>query len=181
MQDDLDVEVAGKYKKLPFKTLKQTAEKHVIEKTATKIKDKAQPVKALVSDKIDGMKVRGQDYLDYLGVVKGLTEEQLADAKVEIRVLKKIFQSKDPIYFKTDAFAVVTRKFGKTDEFLSAVDKLTREGYILREHEIIRNIPIGGGISFPIGSFYYFQHSKYITGQRGSSGKSPLHNIIDLQ
>jgi hypothetical protein len=135
LQDDLIVEIARKYKKMPFKSIKQTAEKHVIGKTATKIKDKSQPVKELVSDKIDGMRVRGQDYLEYLSTVKELTEEQLADAKVEIRVLKKIFQSKGPIYFKTDAFAVVTRKFGKTDEFLSAVDKLTREGYILRTRD----------------------------------------------
>lgn len=126
------------------------------------------------------MKTKGQDYPEYLSTVKQWTEEQFADAKVEVRDLKRIFRSRDPIYFKTDALAVVTKKFGKTDELLYAADKLTREGYMLMKHEIIRNIPIGGGISFPRGSFYYFQRSKHIIKQ-GDSIKSSLSSIADQQ
>lgn len=49
---------------------------------------------------------------------------------------------------------------------MAAVDSLTRQGYVLMQHEVVRNIPLGGGISFPIGSFYYFQHSSCIGGPK---------------
>ena len=89
LQDDLDAGSTGKYKKIPLRSLKQTAEKHVLGKTATKIKDKAQPMKELVSDKIDGMKLRGQDYLDYLSTVK-----ELQTQKLKSEYLKRFFKPK---------------------------------------------------------------------------------------
>ena len=46
------------YRKIPIRSLKQTAGKHVIGKTRAKIKDKAQPMKEIVSDKLDGIKTK---------------------------------------------------------------------------------------------------------------------------
>lgn len=100
---------------------------------------------------------------EYLSTTKNLTSDQLGNLKSEAQDLQKIFKSKEFVYYKTDAIAIVIRKLGKTREFMDEVDKLTREGYRLVHQEIIRNIPLGGGFSFSLGSFYFFQHSKYIT------------------
>jgi hypothetical protein len=141
---------------------------------AVRIKDRAQSVKEKVAGEVAVAVARSQDYLEYIGTVKELTEDQLRDIKTEIRDLKRIFRARDPVYFKTEALAVVIRRFGKTDEFMAAIDGLTREGYLLVQHEIVRNIPLGGGMSFPIGSFYYFQHTRYIGNPKTAPGH--LHN-----
>ncbi|HXV50542.1 MAG TPA: hypothetical protein VD689_00245 [Nitrosopumilaceae archaeon] len=126
---------------------------------STELKEKMQTAKESLTDQFSEIKSQSQEYL---GTTKEMTSGQLDNIKSEARDMKKIFQSKDMIYMKTDALAIVLRKLGKTDEFLQIVDKLTREGFRMVHKEVIRDIPIAGGFSFPIGTFYYFQNIKYI-------------------
>jgi len=124
------------------------------------IKDKVQTATESFTEHLGEIKDQSKEYL---GITKNLTAEQLGNLKSKGLDLQKIFRSKDFVYYKTDAIAIVLRKLGKTKEFMDEVDKLTREGYRLVHQEVIRNIPLGGGFSFPLGSFYFFQHIKYIT------------------
>ncbi|MGI0002974.1 MAG: hypothetical protein ACRD91_01985, partial [Nitrosopumilaceae archaeon] len=98
--------------------------------------------------------------------VKDLAKEhgsnQMSNLKNEAEDLKRIFQSKDLIYRKSDAMAIVLRKLGNTDGFLDVVEQLTKEGYRLVHHENVRDIPIFAGFKYSFGSFYYFQNKKYI-------------------
>ena len=124
------------------------------------IKDKMQIATESFTEHLGEIKDQSKEYLS---VTKNLTADQLSNLKSEAHDLQKIFKSKDFVYYKTDAIAIVLRKLGKTKEFMDEVDKLTREGYRLVHQEVIRNIPLGGGFSLPLGSFYFFQHIKYIT------------------
>ncbi len=93
------------------------------------------------------------------------SREQLHALRDETRDIKKIFQSKDLTFYKTEAFAIVLRKLGGLPEFLEECDKLTKEGYrlVFREPvETLLEIPVPG-VHTPLGTFYYFQHIKYIT------------------
>jgi hypothetical protein len=96
-----------------------------------------------------------------LAAAKEVTKYQASGVKSELSDLKRIFQSKDIIFYKTDALAVVLRKLGGLDEFLAAVDKLTKEGYLLVAWEDVRSLPWGIGTSM-LGTFYIFQRSKYV-------------------
>ena len=141
-----------------IKGIKEQAEKYL--EKASQIKDKTQSMTDNITAKISDLK---QVSDEYISTTKELSGSQLESIKSEARDIKKIFQTKDMIYKKTDAIAIVLRKLGKTDEFLQVVDKLTREGYRLVHKESIRDIPIAGGFSFPIGTFYFFQNIKYIS------------------
>ena len=112
--------------------------------------------------------------VDKFSDIKETTEENAAIAKElagyqgnsmksEGQFLKKIFQHKDMVFMKTDATAIVLRKLGGNEEFLELFDKLTRDGYRLVHQESVRNIPLGFGFNYPLGSLYFFQHRKYIT------------------
>lgn len=126
---------------------------------SSEIKEKAQSVKETITEQLSDITATGKEYAS---AAKGLTGDQLENIKSEARDMKKIFQAKEMVYMKTNALAIVLRKLGKTDEFLQIVDKLTREGYRMVHKEVIRDIPIAGGFSFPMGTFYYFQNIKYI-------------------
>jgi len=123
------------------------------------LKEKVGSVSDSVKDKVSDLKGQTQEHLE---VAKEVGSEQLDNVKSEAEDLKRIFQSKDLIYKKTDAMAIVLRKLGNTDGFLEVVDKLTKEGYRLMHQETVRDIPIIAGFKYSFGSFYYFQHSKYI-------------------
>lgn len=123
------------------------------------LKEKMDTVTDSVKDKVSDLKDQTEEHL---GVVKEVGSDQLDNIKSEAEDLKRIFQSKDLIYKKTDAMAIVLRKLGNTDGFLDVVDKLTKEGYRLMHQETVRDIPILAGFKYSFGSFYYFQHSKYI-------------------
>lgn len=101
------------------------------------------------------------DFKEHLTPLKEITKYQAAAVKGEVQDLKKIFESKDLVFFKTDAVAVVLRKLGGLDEFLATVDKLTKEGYLLVAWEDVSGLPLPGG-SGMLGTFYIFQRSKYI-------------------
>jgi len=121
--------------------------------------DKVTDIKDSVADKIGDIKDSTEENV---GIAKELASYQGSNMKSEGQFLKKIFQHKDMVFMKTDAVAIVLRKLGGNEEFLELVDKLTREGYRLVHHESVRNIPLGFGFNYPLGSLYYFQHVKYI-------------------
>jgi hypothetical protein len=100
-------------------------------------------------------------FKQHLTPIKNITKYQAVGIKGEVQDLKKIFESKDLVFYKTDAVAVVLRKLGGLNEFLVSVDKLTKEGYLLVAWEDISgsSIPLVGGM---LGTFYIFQRSKYV-------------------
>jgi hypothetical protein len=62
---------------------------------------------------------------------------------------------------------IVLRKMGTLDKFLETVNNLTKEGYLLVWAEAVNNIPSAFGVNMPglpphLGSFYYFQHTKFV-------------------
>jgi len=121
--------------------------------------DKVTDVKDSVVDKISDFK----DFTEEnTAIAKELASYQGSNMKSEGQFLKKIFQHKDMVFMKTDAIAIVLRKLGGNEEFLELVDKITREGYRLVHQESVRNIPLGFGFNYPLGSLYFFQHVKYI-------------------
>jgi len=52
---------------------------------------------------------------------------QLDHVKKDSIYLKDVLQSKDVIFFKTDAVAILVRKKGNEKEFFDAFDKITKE------------------------------------------------------
>ena len=101
------------------------------------------------------------DFKEHLTPIKEITKYEAAGVKEELKDRKRILESKDLIFFKTDAVAVVLRKLGGLDEFFAAVDKLTKEGYLLVAWEDVSgsSIPLVGGM---LGTLYIFQRSKYV-------------------
>ena len=91
------------------------------------------------------------------GDVAGIGKGYLVGAKGETKDLKKIMESKNLVFYKTDALAIVLRKLGGLYDFLKACEDLTKEGYTMVNSE---DIFVAGRIK--LGSFYYFQHKKYI-------------------
>ena len=133
------------------KYIKKTSEiKERVEGTGDSIKEKLSDVKDSTVEQLSPAK----------DVAKGLS----SGYKEELMDLKRIFQSKDLVFFKTDAFAVVLRKLGGLHEFLAACDNLTKKGYRIMLREDVKppvEIPIPG-LKIPFGTMYYFQHRKYI-------------------
>ena len=121
--------------------------------------DKVTDIKGSVVDKLDGIKETTEENA---AIAKELAGYQGSSMKSEGQFLKKIFQHKDMMFMKTDATAIVLRKLGGNEEFLDLFDKLTREGYRLVHQESVRNIPLGFGFNYPLGSLYFFQHKKFI-------------------
>lgn len=121
--------------------------------------DKVTDVKDSIVDKIGDFKDSTEENV---AIAKELASYQGSNMKSEGQFLKKIFQHKEMVFMKTDASAIVLRKLGGNEEFLELFDKLTQEGYRLVHQESIRNIPLGFGFNYPIGSLYFFQHVKYI-------------------
>lgn len=126
---------------------------------ASKIFGKTSKVKEIVQDLKESVTENMSDVKD---LAKEHGSNQLGNLKSEAEDLKRIFQSKDLIYRKSDAIAIVLRKLGNTDGFLDIVEQLTKEGYRLVHQENVRDIPIFAGFKYSFGSFYYFQNKKYI-------------------
>jgi hypothetical protein len=123
--------------------------------------EQADRIKEVAGEQLD----RLEEVQEKLEPAKKVAEGQASSWKEEMTDLKRIFQSKNLVFFKTNAFAVVLRKLGGLDEFLDVCDKLTKEGYRLVFSETNKppvDIPIPG-LKIPLGTFYYFQHRKYIT------------------
>ncbi|AIF82590.1 hypothetical protein NTE_00509 [Candidatus Nitrososphaera evergladensis SR1] len=112
-------------------------------------------------DKISQLTITAKDRLSPIAR-SGIS--QLNVFKEEGNDLKKLLSSKEIIIYKTDAIAIMLRKYGGIIEFLDAYDKLIREGYVLDHSEPIESfffeIPING-IKTRLGKLYYFHHRKY--------------------
>ena len=157
MDDNNIVSSSENEKKGLLGTLKEKTSKY-LDKTS-ELKETLQSATESVTDKISDIKEKTQEHAE---TIKEHGSDQLENVKSEAEDLKRIFQSKDLIYRKSDAIAIVLRKLGNTDGFLDVVEKLTREGYRLVHQENVRDIPIFAGFKYSFGSFYYFQHVKYI-------------------
>lgn len=121
--------------------------------------DKVTDIKDSVMDKISDIKETTEENAS---VAKELASYQINNMKKEGQFLKKIFQHKEMVLMKTDATIVVLRKLGANEEFFELFDKLTKEGYRMTLKEDIRNFPLGFGFDYPVGSLYFFQHTKYV-------------------
>jgi len=132
--------------------------KHI--EKATEVKDKVEQIGESIKEEISDFKDEAKEKIS---PVKEVGKEQLEAIKKEAQDLKRIFESKDLVFFKTDEMAIVLRKMGGLDEFLATVDKLTKEGYRLIFKEEVRDIPLPLGFKLPLGTLYYFQKAKYIT------------------
>lgn len=114
-------------------------------------------------DTLNEIKEKAEDAGEYLKEDKGHFKEIGkgfgSGFKEEMKDLKKIMDSKDLIFYKTETLAVVLRKLGGLHEFLEAFDKLTKEGYILVWQEAIQPVAIPFTQKL-YGSFYYFQNQK---------------------
>ena len=116
-------------------------------------------------DTLGEIKEKTEETGEYLKEDKGHFKEigkgLGSGSKEEIKDIKKILDSKELIFYKTEAFAVVVRKLGGLYQFLEAFDSLAKAGYVLVWQE-----PAGGSmVPFAqkiFGSFYYFQNQKYL-------------------
>ncbi len=86
-------------------------------------------------------------------------KDQLDHVKKDSIYLKEVLQSKDVIFFKTDAVAILVRKKGNEKEFFDAFDKITKEGYRMMFQEKVVDVP---GIKMTLAYVYYFQNRKFI-------------------
>jgi hypothetical protein len=111
-------------------------------------------------DRISRLTVSAKDRLSPIAK-SGIS--QLNVFREEGNDLKKLLSAKEIIIYKTDAIAIMLRKYGGIIEFLDAYDKLIREGYVLDHSEAVESffeIPING-IKTRLGKLYYFHHRKY--------------------
>ena len=116
-------------------------------------------------DTLDEIKEKTEDVGEYLkedkGHFKEITKGFRAGFREELKDLKKIMDSKNLIFYKTETLAIVLRKLGGLYQFLDAFDKLTKEGYVLVWQEAIQPVAIPFTQKL-YGSFYYFQNQKYL-------------------
>lgn len=75
--------------------------------------------------------------------------------------IKRLWKSSETVQLKTETIAVLWRKRGNEEEFFEAFDKITNEGYELKLSEDVKAVDVGP-INFKIGTYYYFQHRKFI-------------------
>jgi len=98
-------------------------------------------------------------------VVKEELSKELNEDKENVikhsKRIKKLWQTKEIVQFKTDAIAVLWKKKGREDEFFENFDKLTKEGYELKMSEGIKALD-AGPIDMQIGLYYYFQHKDFV-------------------
>ena len=91
---------------------------------------------------------------------KGTIKDHLGYMKKDSIYLKKIFQSKNIVYLRTDATAILVRRKGNEQEFFEEFDKITREGYkMMLSEEVTDPVP---GIKVVLGYIYFFQNINYI-------------------
>ena len=87
-------------------------------------------------------------------------KDQLGYLKKDSIYLKKILDSKDIIFLKTEATAILVRTKGNETEFFKEFDKITMDGYkMMLSEEITDPVP---GIKVNLGYVYFFQHKKFI-------------------
>ena len=91
---------------------------------------------------------------------KGTIKDQLGYLQKDSVYLKKILQSKNIVYIKTDATAILVRKKGNEQEFFEEFDEITKEGFkMMLSEEVTDPVP---GINIILGYIYFFQNKKFI-------------------
>ena len=75
--------------------------------------------------------------------------------------LKNLWKSKEVVQLKTEAIVVLFKKKGYEEKFFEEFNKITKEGYHMVLMKPFKAID-AGPIDIQIGSFYYFQHRKFI-------------------
>ena len=80
--------------------------------------------------------------------------------KSDVKDVKAILETKDVIYLKTDAIAVLVKRKGELKRFLEVVDQITKEGYEFRIQEAITDaIP---KLNLTLAYLYIFQNKKFL-------------------
>jgi len=82
--------------------------------------------------------------------------------KKTTKYLGKPIEIKDKMHTATESFTEHLEEIKDHSREYLELQKVLHQISLVHQ-EIIRNIPLGGWFSFPLGSFYFFQHSKYIT------------------
>ena len=91
---------------------------------------------------------------------KGTIKNQLGYLQKDSVYLKKTLQSKNIVYIKTDATAILVRKKGNEQEFFEEFDEITKEGFkMMLSEEVTDPVP---GINIILGYIYFFQNKKFI-------------------
>ncbi|MDH3611190.1 MAG: hypothetical protein OEM79_05445 [Nitrosopumilus sp.] len=87
-------------------------------------------------------------------------KDQIGYLKKDSIYFKKILNSKNIVFLKTDATAILVRKKGNEQEFFKEFDNITKEGYkMMLSEEITDPVP---GIKVNLGYVYFFQNKKFI-------------------
>ena len=80
--------------------------------------------------------------------------------KTDAKDIKTILETKDVIYLKTEAIAILVKKKGELKKFCEAFDSITKEGYELKTTETVTD-PIPK-LNVNLAYLYIFQNKKYI-------------------
>jgi len=97
-------------------------------------------------------------------IKKELHEEFDEDKKQVVgqaKRVKQLWRSKEIVQLKTDAVAVLWKKRGYEEKFFEEFNKITKEGYQMVLSEAMKALD-AGPLDVKIGTFYYFQHRKFI-------------------
>ncbi len=80
--------------------------------------------------------------------------------KTDAKDIKKILETKDVIYLKTDAIVILVKKKGELKKFCEVFDLITKEGYQLMAQESVTD-PIPK-LNVNLAYLYIFQKKKYL-------------------
>jgi len=80
--------------------------------------------------------------------------------KTDAQDIKKILETKDIIYLKTEAIAILVKKKGELKNFCEVFDSITKEGYELKAKENVTD-PVPK-LNVNLAYLYIFQNKKYI-------------------
>jgi len=87
-------------------------------------------------------------------------KSKISYLKTDTIDIKKILETKDVIYLKTEAVAILVKKKGELKKFCEVFDSITKEGYELKAKEIVTD-PIPK-LNVNLAYLYLFQNKKYI-------------------
>jgi len=110
-------------------------------------------------------KTKQKESKNLSGAAKKELNEELGENKKQIvgqaKSIRKLWKSHEVLQYKSDAIALLFKKRGYGDEFITEFEKLTQEGYQLVLLEPVKAID-AGPIDMQIGNFYYFQKGQLI-------------------
>ncbi len=86
-------------------------------------------------------------------------KKKIGNVKKDVAFVKEIMATKDVVFFKTDALAILVRKRGEFSKFFKVLDKITKEGYDLKSQEELGDLVPS---PFPLAIIYTLQNKKYV-------------------